>query len=472
MRKKRINISILSIILILGCVLTGIFLYGREILRRESFNYRRQLSRSVHSGIAQAGRTDFTAFESANDSLMDVFISSISKQGLDSGTINPSAAKNLIRAHKEIYRRYFHDMDSVKSILSQYGMDTAFGLEVGIGFFNVSFNHQHGFPVFDSLLHHDRDLRTIFRYTRKNQPAVFTRGIRIRGSHYRVGYYAIIYPYRLMDDLGKRIFPLFLSLGLAFLAMLFFSVFTIRTMLKQQRISDQKTDFINNITHEFNTPLATIAVVTQMMQNGADGMDKEKIRSLAGMINRQNHILQQMISTIMQFAEGITENPGSGPQTYPKQEIEKVLQDFLALNAGQSVKVTSRLDFPQEASIRMDPAVFSNVLGNILDNALKYRAVVRDPEIRVIAVTAEGDLEISISDNGIGMKKDQLKYIFDKFYRVSSGDLHTVKGMGLGLYFVKKNVEASGGKIKVESHVGVGSTFILRFPLEQHPVQT
>jgi two-component system phosphate regulon sensor histidine kinase PhoR len=464
MRKKGINVSIVSIILILACVLAGIILYGRDVLKREMFNYGWQLSHNVHSGIAQAGRRDFAAFESANDSLVNAFINN-NAGSLDSGSLSPDSAKSLITGHKRIYLRYFHDMDSVKSLLAQSGMDTSIGLRVEIGFFSVVYHERDLVPLFDSLLHKDSVLRTIYGNFSGRDSQFFTRGVRIRGEHFRVDYRAFIRPYRLTDELLKRVLPIFIFLLVAFVAIGFFSIFTIRTMLNQQRISDQKTDFINNITHEFNTPLATIAVVTKMLKDAAAKPDPEKIRSLSVMIDRQNGILQQMVSTISQFSEEPSRSLVDPPLLYPRQELGKILTEFQMLIREDAVELNSRLDISPEAAIRMDPAVFSNIVNNVLDNAMKYRSATRPAVITVMAVSLDSILEISVADNGAGMKKDQLKFIFEKFYRIPSGDLHNVKGMGLGLYFVKKNVEAARGTVRVESREDQGSTFIFRFPL-------
>ncbi len=461
-RFGRINVSIISVIVILASVLAGILLYGKDVLKREMFNYGWQLSRNVHSGIAQAGRRDFAAFEAANDSLVSAFLDR-NGSSIDSGRLSLDSADQLIRNHKQIYRQYFDDADSVKALLEQSGMDTDVGLRVEIGFFGVIYHHRDLVPLFDSLLRRDSLLRTIYSDFPGRDQTFSTRGIRIRGEHFRVDYRAYVHPLHLRDDLLRRVMPIFIFLLLAFLAIGFFSAFTIRTMLRQQRISDLKTDFINNITHELNTPLATIAVATKML--GVGGSDPEKVRNLSGVIDRQNHILQQMVSAITQFSEGVPEALGEAPLMQPVAEIRKVISEFELLNQDQPMEIHSRLEIPPRAAIRMDPSIFSNALNNVLDNALKYRDPSRKGVITLVAVSLDHILEISVNDNGIGMKKDQLKYIFEKFYRVPAGDLHNVKGMGLGLYFVKKNVEAARGTIRVESREGQGSTFIFRFPL-------
>ncbi|HUX85278.1 MAG TPA: HAMP domain-containing sensor histidine kinase [Chitinophagaceae bacterium] len=463
-RSGRINVSIISVMVILASVLVGILFYGHDVLKREMFNYGWQLSRNVHSGIAQAGRREFAAFETANDSLISAFLDR-NGAAIDSGRLDRDSAIRLIQEHKQIYLHYFHDPDSVKALLEQSGMDSAVGLRVEIGFFSLNYHHRDLVPLFNSLLRRDSLLRTIYSDFSGRDHTFFTRGIRIRGEHFRVDYRAAVHPIHLRGDLIRRVTPIFIFLLLAFLAMGFFSAFTIRTMLRQQRISDLKTDFINNITHEFNTPLATIAVATKMLQDV--GQDSEKVRDLSGMIDRQNHILQQMVSTITQFSEGAPESQGEIPLMQPVGEIRKIISEFEVVNKEQQLEIHSRLEINPQATIRMDPSIFSNMLNNVLDNALKYRDPSRTSVITMVAVSMDHILEISVNDNGMGMKKDQLRYIFEKFYRVPSGDLHNVKGMGLGLYFVKKNVDGVGGSVRVESKEGQGSTFIFRFPLVQ-----
>ncbi|RYZ46003.1 MAG: HAMP domain-containing histidine kinase [Sphingobacteriales bacterium] len=240
---------------------------------------------------------------------------------------------------------------------------------------------------------------------------------------------------------------------------------TVRTMFTQKKLSEIKSDFINNMTHELKTPLATISLAIDALTNEKVIHDTDKIRYYSSMIKDENKRMNKQVEKILQAAR------------IERQEIKLNLQD---LNAHEIIrKISENLDLQiqdkdgaltlklaaQKHRVFADEVHFSNIIFNLLDNAIKYSKDA--PRIEVQTLQQGGMLAIKVKDNGIGMNKETQSRVFEKFYRAHTGNLHNVKGFGLGLSYVKAMVEAHGGKIKVESAVGKGSTFTCFFPLSE-----
>lgn len=238
---------------------------------------------------------------------------------------------------------------------------------------------------------------------------------------------------------------------------------TIRTLLRQKKLSEIKNDFINNMTHEFKTPLATISLAVDALRNEKVSVDKEKSNYFTGIIKEENKRMNKQVETILQAA------------LLDKQEVNL---NLAKLSAHQLIRTAiNNISLPvqekggelqvnldaEKDSIFADEVHFTNLINSLLDNAVKYSK--EKPVITVETFSNPKDLSIKISDNGIGMNKETLNHIFEKFYRAHTGNVHNVKGFGLGLSYVKTMVEAHKGHIKAESVLGKGSNFIVTIPL-------
>jgi two-component system phosphate regulon sensor histidine kinase PhoR len=239
---------------------------------------------------------------------------------------------------------------------------------------------------------------------------------------------------------------------------------TIRTLIKQKKLSEIKSDFINNMTHEFKTPIATISLAVDALKNEKVIGDKEKSAYFINIIKEENIRMNKQVEVILQAS------------LLDKKEIEinikEVSAELLIKKSIDNIKLQlqeKQGQIIEEYSatndvIMADEVHFVNLIGNLLDNAIKYSK----PEgliIRVFTENRGNELIISIKDNGLGMSRETLGRIFEKFYRAHTGNIHNVKGFGLGLGYVKTMVEAHKGKIKAESSLGIGSTFIISLPL-------
>jgi two-component system, OmpR family, phosphate regulon sensor histidine kinase PhoR len=240
---------------------------------------------------------------------------------------------------------------------------------------------------------------------------------------------------------------------------------TLRTLLNQKKIAEIKSDFINNMTHEFKTPLATISLAVDALKNEKVIADKEKSAYFTGVIKEENVRMNKQVEAILQAA------------LLDKQEVQVNLKQHSAHELIENA--TSNIDLPlkQKAgvletsfaatkfNVMVDEVHFTNLINNLLDNALKYSKDDTAPLIRLTTANVGNSLRIKIEDNGIGMSKETVHRIFEKFYRAHTGNVHNVKGFGLGLSYVKTMVEAQKGTIRAESILGKGSTFTLQFPL-------
>lgn len=240
-------------------------------------------------------------------------------------------------------------------------------------------------------------------------------------------------------------------------------IITVRSLLNQKKLSEIKSDFINNMTHEFKTPLATISLAVDAVRNEKVIADPEKMKYFTGIIKEENKRMNKHVETILQAA------------LMEKQELKLNLTNVSVHEALQSVMDTYELQLEEKGGrvevnfdakndmIAADEVHFTNLLSNLVDNAIKYST--ENLLIKVSTQSNNKSILIKIEDNGIGMNKETVKRIFEKFYRAHTGNIHNVKGFGLGMSYVKTVVDAHKGKIKVYSTIGKGSTFTLEFPL-------
>lgn len=242
---------------------------------------------------------------------------------------------------------------------------------------------------------------------------------------------------------------------------------TIRTMLRQKNISEIKSDFINNMTHELKTPLATISLAVDALNNEKVINDSEKIRYYSGMIKEENKRMHKQVETILQAAKlEKQEDLNLNIQSLDAHAaIDKVAKNLSLQIQEKSGELHLNL-MASKSFIDVDEMHFSNIIFNLLDNAIKYSKSA--PIIHITTQVNNGMLAIKIKDNGIGMNRETASRVFEKFYRAHTGNLHNVKGFGLGLSYVKSMVEAQNGYIKLESVLGKGSTFTVNMPLSKH----
>ena len=251
------------------------------------------------------------------------------------------------------------------------------------------------------------------------------------------------------------------SVALVLLILIIFIV-AIIIIFRQKQLNTMKNDFVNNMTHEFKTPISTISLASQMLQDPGVGKTPETLKHISKVIRDETKRLSFQVEKVLQMA--VFEREKS---TLKMNEIQinslirDIIGNFSLKVTSKGGKITSNLKATNDLAF-IDEVHFTNVIFNLMDNALKYSD---KPLLLTLETWNEKDnLLISIEDNGIGIHKEDLKRIFEKFYRVSTGNLHNVKGFGLDLAYVKKIVTEHKGSIKAESELNIGTKFIISIP--------
>ena len=253
------------------------------------------------------------------------------------------------------------------------------------------------------------------------------------------------------------------------LILLIIFVFTIIVAFRQKKLTEMKNDFINNMTHEFKTPISSISLAAQMLNDQTVRKSPAMLQQISTVINDETKRLRFQVEKVLQMSMFDRQKA-----TLKIEEVDANLAIFNIVNTFKlkvekyGGHITARLD-AMNALVNVDEMHFTNVIFNLLDNAVKYRREDVPLELTVASRDISGErLEVTVADNGIGIRRDDLKKIFDKFYRVSTGNRHDVKGFGLGLAYVKKIVGELGGEISVESEPKIGTKFIIILPLTKN----
>jgi two-component system phosphate regulon sensor histidine kinase PhoR len=246
------------------------------------------------------------------------------------------------------------------------------------------------------------------------------------------------------------------------LAVLVFFTYVINVILHQKRLSEIKNDFINNMTHELKTPISTIGLSSDVLLS--DGIEKQpdRLKNYARIIKNENHRLQTQVERVLQVARLDKEELDLTKKQVDLHELIDLAIPTIEMNfADKSPRITSSLTAAQHA-VYGDEMHITNIVFNLLDNAAKYGG--EHPNITVRTASDSKGVCLAVSDDGPGIPKDQQRNIFEKFYRIPTGNVHDVKGFGLGLHYVKTIAEAHGGKVSLRSTVGKGSTFEVFLP--------
>ena len=280
----------------------------------------------------------------------------------------------------------------------------------------------------------------------------------------RLNYLKVYFPTK-KDYIFSSISFMVPAFAFTFILLIIF-VFTIIVAFRQKKLTEMKNDFINNMTHEFKTPISSISLAAQMLSDEAVRKSPAMMQQISNVINDETKRLRFQVEKVLLMS------------MFDRQKVSLKLKEIDANTAINNIvntfklkvekcggRINARLD-AEDAIVSVDEMHFTNVIFNLLDNAVKYRREDVPLELTVSTRDLNGErLQIIVADNGIGIRRDDLKKIFDKFYRVSTGNRHDVKGFGLGLAYVKKMVCDLGGEITAESELGTGTKFKIILPL-------
>jgi two-component system phosphate regulon sensor histidine kinase PhoR len=243
---------------------------------------------------------------------------------------------------------------------------------------------------------------------------------------------------------------------------LFCFAYTIHVIFRQKKLSEMKTDFINNMTHEFKTPIATISLAADSITSPMVSGNQDKVQRFAGIIKQENKRMNSQVEKVLQMALIDKRDFSLNVSEVNLHDVINSAVENISLQVEKRDGIATAILEAENPIVQGDATHISNIVNNLLDNANKYSP--ETPEITVLTKNVPNGVEVTIQDKGMGMNKEQRKHIFDKFYRVHTGDLHDVKGFGLGLSYVKAMMTAHQGLVEVKSELGKGSSFILTFP--------
>lgn len=311
-----------------------------------------------------------------------------------------------------------------------------------------------------------QDGREVYRcpdYTEEGEEYTYSQVLFRNDPQSKMGVVRIHFP-----DMNSYIFSSvrFMIPSIIFtLVLLITFIFTIVVIFRQKRYSEIKNDFINNMTHELKTPIASISLAAQMLNDKSVGKSETMMVHLGGVINDETKRLRFLVEKVLQMSMYDRKKAVLKKKYVDLNEMVETIGNSFTLRVEHTGgKVYTDIE-AVDSGIYVDEMHFQNVIFNLLDNAVKYRKP--DEPLNIYLRTwNEGDkVCVSVRDTGLGIKKDNLRKVFDKFYRVHTGNVHDVKGFGLGLAYVKKMVDLHGGDIKVDSDYGKGTTFTVRLPV-------
>jgi len=260
------------------------------------------------------------------------------------------------------------------------------------------------------------------------------------------------------------ILPISASLFFTLIVFLTFTI-TLVTIIKQKKLAEMKADFINNMTHELKTPIATISLASDSIENPKVVDKPESVKYFTSIIREENSRMNKLVESVLQTARLERKTLKLNLKEVGISKLIEKVADQMAIQAdskGGSILYQKTVG---EVTMVADENLMENVVFNLIDNAIKYSS---NPKVLVTLKKLPGGISISVQDNGIGMSRSEQQRVFEKFYRVSQGDVHNIKGFGLGLSNVKEITELHGGIVQLRSELGKGSTFTLFFPNKQN----
>jgi two-component system, OmpR family, phosphate regulon sensor histidine kinase PhoR len=352
--------------------------------------------------------------------------------------------------------------------------------QLSTNYYVVEVNHQLNFSLLEFLLRTEFEKRNIIIdfeygiYDCSSKCMLYGNYVPLQTSKSKLtsrtlpewgnqGYYfGVQFPNReghLINQMGIWSFS-----SIVLLLVIIFFAYTLFVILKQKRLSEIQKDFINNMTHEFKTPISTIAVSTEVLKNPDIIHQPERLLNYTTIIEKENMRLKQQVERVLQMARLDKDDLGMKRES---GNIHQLIEDAVRNSWMAVTEKKGRIEVSLDAThaeASVDKLHLTNVFNNLLDNAIKYCK--ESPLIKVKTKNSRKGIIIDIIDNGIGISPEHQRRVFQKFFRVPTGNIHDVKGFGLGLSYAKTIVTAHGGEISVKSEIGEGSSFSIFIPLD------
>jgi two-component system phosphate regulon sensor histidine kinase PhoR len=372
-------------------------------------------------------------------------------------TSTSQSKSGVIQNLAEEYGRYG---EPLKMRLNPFWIDTLLRFELHNKGINLPFSYEVSTANSDSLIFSKANDVTGEKPTFNNGTPYYQTPIFSTDVINDPGLIRLAFPQKNTLILTKMTATMATTGGLLLVLIICFG-YTIFTILKQKKLSEMKTDFINNMTHEFKTPVSTIMIASEALKDNEIAQDKARVSRLANIIYEENERLGSHIERVLNIARIEKNDFKLDRKPIDVNEMIAVVVDSIELKL-QKHNATIHLQLEAESAIiKADELHFSNVMYNLIDNAIKYSTI--DPDITISTLNKNGQIVIRVADKGVGMSRDQQTKIFEQFYRIPTGNLHDVKGFGLGLSYVNTVVKRLNGMISVKSEKEKGSEFELKF---------
>lgn len=456
---------------------------SRELERNETFHYLQKVLKEHEEEERQTLNLDSMAnliTKVQPDTLLSNFNSRFNSMSNATGHLSNSvilprqsyfsrAAENL---QKGVQRAYIYERDILDEVIYSV-MYTAGRLDfrdrLNPNYLDVVLRtalENNGITLPFHFVVYTADGREVYRckdYEEQGNDYVYTQPVFRSDPTGQMGVVTVHFP-----NMKKYIMDAarYVATAMIFTIILFVTfVITVYLVVRQRKLTELKNDFVHNMTHEFKTPISTISIAAQMLSDKSLPKTEESYERLGGIIKTETRRLRFQVEKVLQMSLFDRNNIALKLNDLDANDlIENVVETFSlkVSQSGGTIQTELKAEHP---FVRVDEMHFTNVIFNLMDNAFKYRREDVNLLLSISTYNHGDNLYIVIRDNGIGIQKDALKRIFDRFYRVHTGDRHNVKGFGLGLAYVHKMVELHHGNIRVSSEVGKGSTFTIVLPV-------
>jgi len=469
--KKRNTILILGIVsIIILITVQVIILKGVYQGKGEMFNLRYRLfSQDALTAINRRFSTD--GFDTAR-----IMINNYSEKAAREIAAITDTAKLSAKKKDVIFfvTKVLNQEQDLSQFLSDYferrRIDKNFNHKIVVNYFEL-INNEQRIPIYISEEYAARLPMRRDTVQRGGSPGGFrplrhVSEILVKSDRSETNYYRLDFDYFIdFRDKQKVVMrdtaaSLVLS-TLSIIVVVILFLITYKNLMEEKRLSNLKTDFINNMTHELKTPLSTITVAGKTLLLPQIRENDEKIVETARMISKQSVHLNQLINMILEISMWERTQFQIDKKKVKIEDFLKDIVESFRSGGGNGATITQKYNFTNP-EIELDTVYITTLLNNLLSNAVKYCE--KEPVIDIEGFSQENNIFIKVADNGIGISKNDQKHVFDKFYRASTGNIHKYKGLGLGLYYVKKIAEAHGGDVTVSSKPGKGSIFTVTIP--------
>jgi signal transduction histidine kinase len=449
---KRHLIIILPLIALLVFLAVQVFMII-SIWRQEKENMLMRYESLTHEAAARlmAGKKA-NGFEKAMD-VTDKFAGLVIKEKipeLHSAADTANLREEVLNQTYSILQKNEVLSSFTKEYVRKKGYSTTYKPFIWISYFSLLTDGGQ-FIIADTVPDDDEIAKTV----------ILVGSFREEHNNFVIEYVSLIDMTEIDSLVFRNAFFSLLLIILSILIVITVFWYTWRNLMEERRLSDLKSDFINNMTHELKTPLSTITVAGRTLEKAQINSDPDRVLETAKMISKQSVNLNQLINTILEVSLlERTEFDLVKQKVIADELMHQIVSSFLTSCDGcaevqEEYKATG-------ISLSVDIVYFTTMVNNLLTNAVKYCD--KDPAIIVSTMADDNYFHLSITDNGVGIPNEHIDHIFDKFYRVPHGNIHKTKGLGLGLYYVKRIATAHGGDVSVSSRPDRGSTFRLRLP--------